>query len=316
MCTFYGEGGRFPDSKEELSLEEIKEVIEDIKRSYRHYPFKPFIGIIGGEPFIHPHIFEILKNLKDNGFRYAITTNLALLNDQKIANLLAIGVNDLRISLDGPKKVHDSIRNIPGTFEKIMINLQKIRSADNGNKIPIKFNSVICPENIEYLAEMPAIAKKFNADLSFQHLIFIDEKHEKINYKITKKLLGEELRVDATTMSLTEVQVDRAKINIKRMLETAKDLNVKVSFTPNLDTKQFDDYYFNLDSYTHSTKCDWPWGCARITPHGDMCSCFYMFGNLKNESFKKIWNGIKARKFRKILKNIGLFPGCVRCCKI
>src|SRR4030067_1878713 len=60
MCPYYGEGGKLPDFKKELSLDEIKEVIDDIKRSYKYYPYKPYIGIIGGEPFIHPNIFEVL----------------------------------------------------------------------------------------------------------------------------------------------------------------------------------------------------------------------------------------------------------------
>ncbi len=316
MCTFYGEGGKLPDSKYELPIGDIEAVIHNLKHSYENYPYKPYFGIIGGEPFIHPHIFEIFKYLKDNGFRYAVTTNLVLLNDEKIAKLLTIGISDLRISLDGPEKIHDQIRNLPGAFNKVMTNLKKIRCDEKGKKIPVRFNCVICPENINYLADMPAIAKEFNADLSFQHLMFIDETHEKANYEVTRRLLGEELSMDATKMRLSKKQVEIAKMNIKKMLEIADNLNVKVSFTPDLKMEEFDNYYFNLDTYVHNIKCDWPWGCARITPYGDVLTCLYKIGDLKTESFKKIWNGQRAGKFRKTLKNIKLFPGCIRCCKI
>lgn len=316
MCTFYGAGGKLPDLNYELPIGDIKAIIHSLKQTYEHYPYKPFFGIIGGEPFIHPHIFEIFKYLKYNGFRYAVTTNLVLLNDEKIAKLMKIGINDLRVSLDGPEEIHDQIRNLPGTFKKVMTNLKKIRSDETGNKIPIRLNCVICPENINYLADMPAIAKEYNADLSFQHLMFIDEKHEKANYEITQKLLGEEFSIDATKMRLSKNQVELAKVNIKKMFEIANHLDVKVSFTPNLKMKEFDEYYFNLDNYIHSRKCDWPWGCARITPYGNVNSCFYTIGDLKTESFKKIWNGQRAGKIRTTLKNIKLFPGCIRCCKI
>jgi len=317
MCTFYGEGGKLPDIKQELSFEEIKKVIDDLKKSYRTMPYKPYIGFMGGEPFIHPHIFGIFQYLKDNGFKYAVTTNLALLNDEKIEKLLEIGVNDLRISLDGPEKVHDKIRNIPGTFNKVMTNLRKIQKDPRGKKIPVRFNSVICPDNIEHLEKMVDIAKEFNAHMSFQHLMFIDEPHAIANKNITKNMLGEELHMDATTMLLTKEQVEKAKQSIKAMLEKAKQMKVKVSFTPDLKIEEFDDYYFNLFGWTHSKKCMWPWGTARITPIGDVYSCmYYMFGNLKENSFKKIWNNEKARKFRTALKKVKLFPGCIRCCKI
>lgn len=316
MCSFYGENPQMPDSNNNLSIEEIKSIIDDIKQCYNYYPYKPYIGIIGGEPFVHPHIFEILRYLKDNGFKYAISTNLALLNNEKIEKLLDIGLNDLRISLDGPEKIHDLIRNVPDTFKKVMNNLNIIRSHKKGKNIPIRFNCVICPQNVEYLEEMPAIAKKYNASLSFQHLMFIDEKHNKLNSFITQKLLGEELHMGATSMRLTKIQVEIAKVSITKMILNANRLNVKTSFAPNLSIDEFDEYYFNLETYTHSNKCQWPWGSARIMPSGNLSSCLYNYGNLKNDSFKNIWNGERAKKFRNVLKESKLFPGCIRCCKI
>lgn len=317
MCGLYGEGGKLPDQKNELSFEEIKTVINDLRKGYQYLPYKPYIGFMGGEPFTFPYIFETFAYLKEKGFKYAVTTNFTLMNDEKIEKLLNVGVNDLRISLDGPDEIHDTIRNVPGTFKKVMINLRKIREDKRGKEIPVRFNCAICPDNIDYLKEMPAIAKEFNADLSFQHLTFIDEKHHRANSIFTKNVLEEELQMDLTTLRLSKNEVERIKLNISEVCNKAKELGVRVTFTPDLKIKEFDDYYFNLDNYTHSPYCNWPWGSARILPYGDVTSCMhYMFGNVKNESFEKIWNGSRARKFRKTLKKAKLFPGCIRCCKI
>ena len=90
-----------------------------------------------------------------------------------------------------------------------------------------------------------------------------------------------------------------------------------MTFLPDLKVNELRDYYLNLDGYTHGSYCYSVWSEARIAPNGKMYPCFdYYFGDLRTNSFKAVWNGGKARRFRKILKRMKLFPGCVRCCKI
>lgn len=315
MCSIYGQGARVPDVTNELSLEEIKAVIDDLNESYKFYPYKPFIGFIGGEPFTHPNIFEILEYLKKNGFSCSITTNFALLNEEKIDRLAKIGIKDLRVSLDGPKEIHDEIRSSKGTFDKTIKNLRYLRSCDE--KIPIRLNCVISPMNLNNIHEIIPYAKELDADCSFQHLVFIDKEHQDANKTVSKKLFDEEMYMDATSMTLSKNDVAQLDSKYYEIIEECRKQRVTVSFTPDLKPNDFEGYYLDISDYVHQERCFWPWGTARITPEGNIYSCmFYIFGNLRHGSFNGIWNNEKARKFRSNLKKEKLFPGCIRCCKI
>ncbi|NJD54190.1 MAG: radical SAM protein [Candidatus Methanoperedens sp.] len=315
MCGFYGQGGKIPDVQNELSFDEIKIVIDGLRKSYQFYPYKPYIGIIGGEPFIHPKIFEILEYLRKSGFSYSVTTNFVLLNEEKINRLVKIGINDLRISLDGPRDIHDEIRSARGTFDKMFNNLRYFRSIDK--KTPIRLNCVISPMNLSRIQEIIPYAKELDASLSYQHLVFIDDAHRNENTKISNNIFDEDMYVDATSMTLSKNDVALLNKKYIEITDECKRQYVQVSFMPDLSVNDFDDYYFDLSGYVHQERCFWPWGTARITPEGNIYSCMhYIFGNLRNSSFKNIWNNERARKFRYTLKTIKLFPGCIRCCKI
>jgi radical SAM protein with 4Fe4S-binding SPASM domain len=86
---------------------------------------------------------------------------------------------------------------------------------------------------------------------------------------------------------------------------------------PDLKINEIEKYYLNINSYVHSNTCTEPWVTARINNRGHLYPCMdYYYGDLKKETFKSLWNNEKARIFRKTLKKVKLFPGCVRCCKI
>jgi hypothetical protein len=85
-----------------------------------------------------------------------------------------------------------------------------------------------------------------------------------------------------------------------------------------LNLDEIERYYFDLDGYTHSEYCIYPWKEARINPFGEITYCImeHTAGCLLNFSFKEVWNNKNMRTFRKTLRSEKLFPNCARCCKI
>tara|TARA_Y100000310_G_C20691319_1_gene822437 strand:+ start:1408 stop:2469 length:1062 start_codon:yes stop_codon:yes gene_type:complete len=310
MCARYGEGGtREIDIKGELELNDFKNIIDDIKKSYRL--LKPFIGITGGEPFMRKDIFDILAYLK--GFRFSITTNFTALDEERIKRLARCRPKQIRISIDGPEKVHDRIRGVKGTFSKAMSNISILRKYAD---IPIRFNCAISKDNMEHLEDVVRVAKENKVKLNFQHLIFMRDIHLELHKNATKKFLGQELKTSATLCSFTEEEANRLIENVKKAKHLAEKLDVELSFLPELDYKEMKKYYGN-PVYWASRKCTFPWNTARIDNFGNLLACMgYYYGNLRENKFKKAWNGLKARKFRKVLKKVGVFPGCLRCCKL
>lgn len=309
MCLFYGPGETAPIFKDEMNLSEIKAVFGNIKRNYKL--FLPRIHLTGGEPLIHKHFCESAAYIKKLGFNYSITSNFTSLSDKVLNTLIKYPPSDLRISIDGPAGTHDKIRGVKGTFNRVMNNLRRIR--EHNLSIPLRFNCTISNDNLDYLVEMLEIARKNKADLNFQHLMFLDEKHINQHYSFCDKIFGCKPYPVGCKDKISAEGVKKIIMKIKKI----KKINPRVTFLPDLKTDEIEDYYLNLESYTHSSYCFSVWSEARIAPNGKMYPCFdYYLGDLKTTSFRDVWNGQKARRFRMILKRRKLFPGCIRCCKI
>jgi MoaA/NifB/PqqE/SkfB family radical SAM enzyme len=309
MCTLYGMGAETPVLKEEMTLEEVKKIFTNIKNSY--YFFLPRIHLTGGEPLFHKYFCEIIEYITNLGFTYSVTSNFAFLNDDILHSLIKYPPQDLRISIDGPAEIHDSIRGVKGTFNKVMNNIEIIRKA--GLNVPVRFNCTISRYNIDYLEQLIDISQKANAQLNYQHLIFLDEKHIKLHYKY----FDEVFKCKASPMGHEEKISVSDTNGIIEKIKKIKIINNKITFLPDLKLSQIKPYYLDLDNYTHSTYCHSVWTVARIDSSGNVYPCYeYFFGNLKRGSFSKLWNNTEAIKFRKTLKKVKLFPGCIRCCKI
>ncbi|MDR1486406.1 MAG: radical SAM protein, partial [Deltaproteobacteria bacterium] len=76
----------------------------------------PVILFSGGEPLLHPHLFEYVAHTVKRGARAVLSTNGVLLTSDKAALLRDIGLSYVGISLDGLESRHDRIRRRKGAF--------------------------------------------------------------------------------------------------------------------------------------------------------------------------------------------------------
>jgi len=313
MCGLYGKYGSFPDTKNELTTEEIKKGIDSIAEDYKLMPYKPFIGFTGGEPFVRNDMFEIIRYLKSKGFKYAITTNMSIPNKDMIKELLKLEPNDIRISVDGPKEIHNQIRG--DVFDKVENNIKLLRKLSPSQNIRI--NTTISKHNINHLHEMVDIAENWDVDLNVQHLIFLDDMHVKKQRIMSKKLLGSNLshRADMTIFNKQEVETIIHQVDIvnKKAIENG----VKATFLPEMKPSEISRYYLDTNNWVKNDKCNFIWAAVRIDHQGDIFPCFkYIYGNIRNQKLSDVWNNQKARNFRSRVRNVGLLPACIRCCKL
>jgi len=97
----------------ELSLEQCLKNISSMKKAH-----SPAVILSGGEPLLHPHVFEIAKEVKAQGFYLALSSNGILLTDEIALKLKEIDFNYVGVSLDGIGAVNDHIRGKAGAFEE------------------------------------------------------------------------------------------------------------------------------------------------------------------------------------------------------
>jgi len=105
----------------ELNLQDALVNVTEMKKAS-----VPAVILSGGEPLLHPHLFEIAAEVKKQGFFLALSSNGVLLTEEIAEKLKAAEFNYVGISLDGIGPVHDHIRGEKGAFEK---SLQGVRNA-------------------------------------------------------------------------------------------------------------------------------------------------------------------------------------------
>jgi MoaA/NifB/PqqE/SkfB family radical SAM enzyme len=104
-----------------------------------------FFGIVGGEPFMHPRLFELLEPHTDCYFQ--IFTNGQFITDEKAKRLRGLGNVSPLISIEGTEIVSDERRGRKGVFSK---SIEGVRNCLN-NKVLTGVCTSLCQTNIDDL---------------------------------------------------------------------------------------------------------------------------------------------------------------------
>ncbi|MCX7661558.1 MAG: radical SAM protein, partial [Candidatus Omnitrophica bacterium] len=301
--------------KEEISFQKLKDFINQI--SY----FRPNITLFGGEPLIYPNCIELIKYIKQKRLHCLLITNGSLL-EENADDLFSAGLDELNVSLDGDKKIHDEVRGMPGLFEKIERGLKRIYALKKENKTKkplVNLQTTITKYNYIYLERLVDVAFAVGADsLTFHNLIFIssDALSEQENIDRILKASSEDWQ---GFLFSPDIDVELLYKKIKKII--AKKYTFSVDFYPNFSYKELKQYYLNpkYRPQQYFARCLSPWITAYIFPDGEVRPCLnstYSFGNIKEDKFLRIWNSKRAVEFRRLLKKIKIFPVCVRCTEL
>lgn len=103
---------------------------------------------IGGEPLLN---FQVVLNSasrrhhfcsgKGIDYDWGITTNGLLLDENRLKQLLAVNLKHIRVSLAGPREIHDRLRpdkQGKGTYKSIIKNFKKLNKIDQQVKVGIE----------------------------------------------------------------------------------------------------------------------------------------------------------------------------------
>ncbi|HEC17589.1 MAG TPA: heme d1 biosynthesis radical SAM protein NirJ [Sedimenticola sp.] len=146
----------------ELTTDQIFTVMDDLK-GFR----VPVLILSGGEPLLHPDIFEISRRAREQGFFTALSTNGTLIGDDNIGAISETGYDYVGISIDGIKETHDEFRRMPGGFDAAMRGLRLCR--DHGLKVGLRFT--MTQDNAQELPRLLQLMEDEGIDkFYFSHL--------------------------------------------------------------------------------------------------------------------------------------------------
>lgn len=136
--------------KDEISAEDLKRTLLEISKHYN--PNDILLNVTGGEPLVRKDLFEIMEYADNLGFRWGMTSNGMLINDEILEKMNKTHMESISISLDGLKETHESFRKVPNSFDRIIENIKKLQ------QVPaIKIVQVTTVANKKNLHELEAL---------------------------------------------------------------------------------------------------------------------------------------------------------------
>ncbi len=297
-----------------MSLEEWKGFLDRVA------PFKPLIYLTSTEPLLYKGVAELVAHASSRGLFTQITTNAFLL-ERHAEPLVAAGLQRLNVSLDGNAEVHDRIRGVLGSFRRAADGIRALREAAKarGVKAPfVHLNATICDLNYDRLPETLQALLPLDPDsLAFSHLGYISPETARRHSELFPQYAMQQ-SCDSESGRMA-IDIGRLAEGMARVrAEAPRDLNL--FFFPEIPADRLEDYYRKPGLFLEGRRCHQAWADAQVLSNGDVVPqirCVSeVYGNVRRTPFLEVWNGDRARAFRRLLREGTPFPICSRCCSI
>ncbi len=137
-----------------FDLEKYKWILDQMEPYHEHVSIAPQFQ---GEPFMAPHILEMIAYARKKNFTIGFTSNATLWTDEIIDFMIDQEVSSLCVSLDGATKdTYERVR-IGANFDTVVGNLNRLieRKLERGAILPgLSINMTLMPENRHQQAKM------------------------------------------------------------------------------------------------------------------------------------------------------------------
>jgi len=319
MCGQFGDKGNMKDcvaeeTKKVLPLEQWKKFIDEIA------PQHPVTYIWGGEPFLYPDLFPLAKYMVEKGLYVSVNTNGTLM-ERHAEQIVRDKWSTIFVSLDAFRDVNDSLRG-KGAYDKVIAGFKAINEEKKKRKsnYPIMgMVTVVTNRNYLDLANLTDASREYNIDL---HMVNLGTYTNDNIVATQRTFMREKLDTDIDCLESYNtgynLNIDGEKLHgiLKDIQDN--DYGHPIITVPTLNPEKTHTYYAELETPVRN-HCIVPWCQANVNYNGDVHFCAdypdYILGNITQQSFKEIYNGDRANKFRKAIHACegGMFPGCLRC---
>jgi Fe-coproporphyrin III synthase len=280
-----------------LSLADLDRLLDDFQKLRVKW-----VVLSGGEPLMHPHLFEFCSKLREQDIQTTLLSTGLLF--ERYAAAIVDSVSDAIVSLDGPPAVHDRIRRVPGAYSSLARGVAAIHRLQSA--FPIAARSTVQRDNYMFLNQTARTAKT----LGLQSISFLaaDVASEAFNRPLgwsgerqaeialtVDDLWGMECEIETLISEWAETGF---------VVESADKLRrIILHYRAHLGLEQ-----------PAAPQCNAPWTSAVVEADGTVRPCFFHppIGTLNGSGLLNVLNGPIAIDFRSRL-DVANNPICRRC---
>ena len=188
----------------------------------------------GGEPLLFCGIGECIKLAHNLGLKTSLGTNGTMLTEERIKQLKDAGLDQIVVSIDGTKEVHDKIRGV-GNFDRALKGL--MHAINRG--IDVRVNSVLMKNNQEEIIELAKQLNKKGIKLFIRRFIqtgraenLVDMELSPEEYLNVKNRLNEELKNNVQGHGLKNNNGTTSRIPLTFEIDTCRAGQRTLDITP------------------------------------------------------------------------------------
>jgi MoaA/NifB/PqqE/SkfB family radical SAM enzyme len=291
-------------------LRSLKELMpEQITDFFDRTPYLKKVSLIGGEIFVRGDIINVIRHLASDR-DIIISTNGTLLGETEIAELKTFPrIFTICISLDGPKEIHESIRQIRGSYERSIRTIKGLAPL-----VPVTVNCVIQSENLDVLPDFVAFCAGFGVR---KLKLELERLYSKETIQETRDKTG--LKYDdipiVPNSSARRYTLQSLQRTLRECQRRGRRKGIYVMFDPSFLMERLEACYEGNLRKNQKYLCR-NFGTATIAPNGDLINCRKIrksFGNILDAPFEDIWNSEAARNYRRQLLHNNLTAVCENC---
>ncbi len=213
------------------------------------------LTITGGEPFLRKDLTEIISEIIDNCGVPRVSIKSNGFYTDRIETYVPFLINKypnteftLSISLDGPKNIHDKVRNFNGAYDRVIETLKTMEKYRKKNNFFLRLASVLTNENKDFLPDFIDITQQWLID--FHEVILIRDIPDE-----------EQLKLKSIYKDLSEKQQKRSSKNWKK------------SFNGKLFEKLYKETIKRLEKNSNHSPCVAGSRFVEIFPDGIVRGC-------------------------------------------
>jgi MoaA/NifB/PqqE/SkfB family radical SAM enzyme len=296
MCSYWR-----ADQRTRLALPQIEALLPDL-RALRVEQ----VVLSGGEPLLHPDLEQIGAMLRRRGLSLVLLSN-GLRLERRAAGLAPL-LDELVLSLDGPRAVHDRIRGLPQAFERMRRGVAAARAANPGIRVTARctvqrHNSGCLPQTVQAARELGLDGVSF-LPVDLQRPAF--NRPAGWEQEQRPALAPDAAALELLRQGLAALERDHADDLASGFIaESPQKLRLRVLGTLEASLGQRD---------CPPVRCNAPWISAVIEADGAVRPCFFHppLGNIRERGLEQILNSGAGLRFRRQL-DPGQDPTCRGC---